>query len=330
MNRELGLIGRFEAVASVGTRECRVLSVNTKKNYVFWLRKFWEFVRRPGSQWTPGDVSAFIHWMAREGYGRVSRKQALCAIVYVFKNVLKADLGRLDLPALPPEKKVLKIIPTRSELVTLFHNMTGMARIMAGVMYGAGLRVMECCTLRMKDVDVGALTIRVHAGKGDKDRLALLPRALVPAIERQMNWRAALHERDLAEGAGYVDLPGRLRFKYRSAPRDLAWQFLFPSTAIRDGHRWHAVPEGVQKAISRAKRRAGILKRITPHTLRHAFCTHGMRAGNDPATMQDLMGHQSLETTMIYAHGDAARGVSPMDAPDLEPRPFAGGGFLVV
>jgi integron integrase len=317
MTPKPGLIATFNAVAVVNTPQRRALGKRTRETYLFWLRKFYNFVQTPASTWTGAEVERFLWSLHQQQYAAKSRKQALCALVYVFRHVLKVDVGTLNLPSMPREKKAIRIIPSRAEVARIFAGLHGQCRVMAGVMYGAGLRVTECCTLRVKDIDFDALTIRVHEGKGDKDRLCLLPRNLVAALQRQIAWRAALHERDLAEGAGFVDLPGRLAIKYKNAARDLRWQFLFPSTVVRGQRRWHTTPESIQGALRKAVQAAGILKTITPHTLRHAYCTHSLRAGNDAATVQQLMGHDHLETTMTYAHGDAARGVSPLDACDL-------------
>jgi site-specific recombinase XerD len=259
-------------------------------------------------------VGDWMHDLDRQGYSTVSRKQALCALAFVFRHVLKVELGALDLPSLPRERPPLKIIPTVDELCQIFAGLSGQARLMAGILYGAGLRVSECCTLRVKDVDFEAPCLMVHSGKGGKSRRALLPAMLVPGLRRQVAWRAALHDRDLAEGAGLVELPGRLAVKYPSAPSSLSWQFLFPSQLIRSRHRWHAVPETLQKALRAAVHGAGIAKLVTPHTLRHAFATHALRAGNDIRTVQELLGHENLETTALYLHADTPRGVSPLDA----------------
>jgi integron integrase len=316
-----GVIAKFQAVALVSTVNRQELSPRTQEAYLFWLRRFWRFVgRKPASEWTGADVEGFMARLVQEGYSDKSRRQSLCALVFVFKHVLEKDLGKLALPSHPKERKTVKIIPTREELARIFSGLHGQVRLMAGLMYGAGLRVKECCTLRVKDVDFSALTIRIHHGKGGKDRLCLLPMRLAEPLRRQIQWRAALQSRDLEAGAGWVDLPGRLASRYPRAARELAWQYLFPSTVLRDQRRWHAVPEAVQSAMRKAVRAAGILKPVTPHTLRHAFCTHALRSGNDPATVQELMGHDSLETTMLYAHGDHARGISPLDAGDLLPR----------
>lgn len=305
-----GFFEKFEVAASAYH-----LAKNTRSTYAFWIRKCWKDMHVPVSQWDGSLVERWMRKLDAQGYSWVSRKQALCAVVFVFKRILRADLGKLNLPPCPPKRQTLKTIPTREELARIFAGMRGQPRLMAGVMYGAGLRVEECCKLRVQDIDFENLTIRIWAGKGNKSRLTLLPVSLVPAIQRHLRWREALHECDLANGAGFVELPGRLANKYKNAPRELRWQFVFPSTHIRNQRRWHAVPEGVQKAMRRAVAAAGIHKRITPHTLRHAFTTHALRAGNDIRTIQELLGHESLETTMIYAHADAACGFSPLDLP---------------
>lgn len=289
------------------------LAKNTRECYLWHCRKAYGYIQQPVTQWTGEMVRSWLVEMERQRYSPVTRKQALCAIKFVFDHVLKRDLGQLDLPPMPKVRQTLRVIPSRSELVSIFQQMTGQARLMAGLMYGAGLRVGECCTLRVKDIDLEALTVHVWCGKGDKSRRTVLPRVMVTALQRHLQERRALHERDLAVGAGLVELPGRLAQKYRNAPRELAWQFVFPSTCVRDGYRWHATPESVAKQIRAAIHRLGITRRITPHTLRHAFATHAMRAGADPRTIQELLGHESLETTIIYLHGDQARGFSPLD-----------------
>lgn len=311
-----GLLETFRTLARVPAVGRPALRPRTIEVYTSHIRAFWRFAdRKRPAQWTGRDVSRWMYQLDADGYAPKSRGQALCAVVWIFKHVLHLDPGVLDLPAAPREHRRLKIIPTREELGAIFSRLRGQVRLMAALMYGSGLRVEECCQLRVQDIDFAALTIRVHGGKGDKDRLTVLPALLVPHLQRQLAWRAALHERDLAEGAGFVELPGRLAHKYRSAPAELRWQFFFPSTRVVEGRRWHAVPEGVQKAMRLAVKSAGITKAVTPHTLRHAFATHALRAGNDIATIQDLLGHESVETTMIYLHGDAARGVSPLDLP---------------
>jgi site-specific recombinase XerD len=298
------------------------LARRTTACYLGWAIHLHRHARKPASQWTGKDVQAWLWSLHEARYSSVSRKQALNAAAFVFKHVLKADMGRLELPPMPKIHQTLREIPTREELGRVFAGLRGPVKLMAGLMYGGGLRVGECCTLRVQDLDLARLTIRIHSGKGDKSRLTVLPALLVPAIERHLKWRASLHEIDLANGHGLVELPGRLAIKYPNAVRELRWQFVFPSTVVRGQYRWHTTDEAVAKQMRAAVRAAGITRRITPHTLRHAFATHAMRLGNDPRTVQDLLGHESLNTTMIYLHGDAARGISPLDvAPERKELP---------
>lgn len=305
----MGLIQKLQAAATE-----RSLGKSTVACYSFWARKFYGFCQKPASLWISEDVRVWMLNLADENYSAVSRKQALNSIVFVFKYVLKRDLGQLDLPPMPKVRKTLRVIPSREELGRIFAGLNGQVKLMAGLMYGSGLRVLcECCRLRVQDIDLEALTVRVQDGKGAKCRLTVLPVMLVPALRRHLAWRAALHDQDLAAGAGFVELPGRLAQKYPNANRELRWQWLFPSTVIRGQYRWHTTDEAISKQMRASIRAAGITKRVTPHTLRHAFATHAMQAGNDIKTVQDLLGHESLETTMIYLHGDAARGVSPLD-----------------
>lgn len=302
------------------------LAKKTRECYLWHCRKAYGYIQQPVTQWTSENVRAWLVEMETQRYSPVTRKQALCALKFVFDHVLKRDLGHLDLPPMPKVRQTLRVIPTRTEIVSIFQQMTGQARLMAGLMYGAGLRVGECCTLRVKDIDLENCTIHIWCGKGDKSRLTVLPRVMVTALQKHIQARRALHERDLAVGDGLVELPGRLAHKYRNAPRELAWQFLFPSTCVREGYRWHATPESVAKQIRASIHRLSITRRITPHTLRHSFATHAMRAGADPRTIQDLLGHESLETTMLYLHGDQAQGFSPLDVsipPPPNVLPFA-------
>lgn len=289
----------------------------------YWhvARQFYEFNgRKRATEWTGQDVRSFYIWKREKGYSRSDLKSVLCGMAYIFKHVLHVDMGRLDLPPMPPERKPLKIIPNREEIGRVLSGMKGHPRLIAGLLYGAGIRISESCTLRVQDIDFAALTIRVHGGgrsgdggKGDKSRLALLPTLLGPALQRQIEWRDALHKIDLSHGWGFVELPGMLAKKYLSANRELRWQYLFPSTVVRGQYRWHITPRAVQTQMKDAVDAAGLMKRITPHTLRHAFATHSMRLGNDIETVRVLLGHDSIETTAIYLHADAAQGVSPLD-----------------
>ena len=294
---------------------------NTQSCYEFWNRKFCKFVRIPARDWAGRDVRAFMLWLDDQNYSAVSRKQALNAIKFTFDHVLHAEMGKLDLPPMPEVRKTLRTIPTRDEIARILTGLNGQVKLMVALMYGSGLRVgCECCVLRVKDINIASKTIDVWDSKGMKCRRTVLPVLLIPAIQRHLAWRKALHEQDLAEGKGLVELPGRLAVKYKNANRELGWQWLFPSTVVRRQYRWHATDESVSKQMRKAIKAAGIVKRITPHTLRHGFTTHLFEAGCDPVTIKNLLGHEDFNTTMIYAHGDAANGFSPID---FGPRPVA-------
>lgn len=292
----------------------RSLLPNTRSTYHFWVKHFYRFNGLPASQWSGGHVRAWLLDMHHRDYSPVSRKQALNALVFVFRHVLARDLGDLNLPPMPRVRHTLRIVPDRDELGRIFAGMRGQSKLMAALMYGSGIRIGECVKLRVKDVDLAGLTVNVWFGKGDKCRRTILPVLLVPALRRHLAWLKSQHDLDLANGGGFVELPGRLAVKYRSALREFAWQWLFPSSIVRGQYRWHATDESLSKQMRAAVRAAGISKRVTPHTLRHAFATHAMQAGNDIRTVQELLGHEDLNTTAIYAHGDTASGISPLDA----------------
>ena len=303
---------------SVKFREAAIeqsLGRNTISCYAHWHRQFYLFCKVPASQWSGELVRRWMLHLHAQNYSPVSRKQALCAVKFVFDHVLKRELGSLDLPPMPKVRQTLRTIPNREEIGRIFAGLTGQTRLMAGLMYGAGLRVSECCHLRVQDIDLPALTVRVWDGKGGKCRLTVLPAVLVPAMQRHLAWVRATHDLDIARGAGLVELPGRLAQKYHHANREFRWQWLWPSSVLRGQYRWHATDEMVSKQMRAAVKAAGITKRITPHTLRHAFATDAMRAGNDIKTVQNLLGHHDLNTTAIYLRADAARGFSPMDVP---------------
>lgn len=289
------------------------LARNTIASYDNWHRHFYAFCKVRASEWSGELVRRWLVHLYDQKYSPVSRKQALCAVKFVFDYVLKRDLGRLELPPMPRIRHALRTIPSREELARVFAGLTGQSQLMAALMYGAGLRVGECCKLRVQDIDLAALTIRVWDGKGQKCRLTILPVLLVPALRKHLAWVQAVHDVDLSHGGGLVELPGRLAIKYRQANREFRWQWLFPSSVVRGQYRWHATDEMVAKQMRAAVKAAGIIKRVTPHTLRHGFATHAMQSGNDIKAVQELLGHEDLNTTAIYLHADAAKGTSPLD-----------------
>lgn len=287
---------------------------DTFEQYAFWIRKLYGVIRRPVSAWTGDDVTRGMVWLHDQKYSATSRKNALCAVVFMFRHVLKRDLGKLDLPPMPKQGKTLREVPTREEVGKIIMLLRGEFKLMAGLMAGGGTRVEETCELRVKDIDCEAQQIRIHRGKGNKSRLPPLPKVMIPALRAYIHGtRFELFQRDLAQGAGYVELPDRLDRKYKTANREYRWQFLFPSRKLQtNGYRWHITANAVQDELRKAVRLAGIIKRVTPHTLRHAFCTWALENGEEFETVRRWMGHEDANTTLIYAHTQH-RGSSPLD-----------------
>lgn len=230
------------------------------------------------------------------------------ALVFLYDAVLGQPLGVMTgLRRVQPRYRV-PVVLTTDEVKRILDLMEGTPRLMAEVMYGAGLRVNECVTLRIKDIDFGARVITVRSGKGGKDRSTVLPEQLIRPLQQHLLRVAALHQEDLAKGAGLAPLPNAIHRKYPSASASLAWQFVFPSSVLRpwgeSGRRvrWHTSDSSVQRPFRAALQRAGVLKHASVHTLRHSFATHLLSSGTDIRTIQLLLGHRNLQTTMIYTH----------------------------
>ncbi len=292
----------------------------TFDSYYGECRKMFNFCKKPASQWTGKDVEDYI-WKVLEAnnYSRSSRKSYLCAMAFCFRHVLNADMGKLNLPPMPAYRKSLKIIPSQNELREIFRRVAPQVRMALMLIYGGGPRVGEAVVLRIQDVDLAARTLRIMEGKNDKYRMTIIPECLIEPLKQFIAWRKTQWEKDVAQGAGLVELPHQLGKKYRNAAKEFRWQFLFPSAVRRGQFRWHMTDTHLAAELKLAVDAAGIVKRITPHTLRHAFATHALQSGNDIKTVQELLGHEDLNTTAIYLHADAARGVSPMDV-SLQPR----------
>lgn len=300
----------------------RALRKQTIKIYWFWTRKFFAFCgKRSSETWSGSDWQAFEQWLPTQDYSVSARVQARCTVNFLFRYVLKREVGYLGLPKLKRMKGTTRTIPSRDELDAIFEHLHGRDWLMGMLMYGALLRVGECCQLRVKDFDFANGKIDIFDGKGGKNRKAWLPRSLVEPLKEWIKARAELHAWDLKQGNGCVPMPGRLAVKYPSRSRELGWQYVFPSNDVKeDGCRWHATEKSMQVAVGKARKSAGVLKDVTPHTFRHAGATHGLRTpGNDIEVIRATLGHANLETTQIYIHADDVAGVSPLDAPLLQP-----------
>jgi integron integrase len=304
-------------------------SYRTEQAYVHWIERFIRFhgVRHPDTM-GGAEVEAFLTDLAVRGRVAAStQNQALAALLFLYHNVLEHDIGRLDaVRACRPKRvpSVLSHVEVRQLLDALDRLATSEPYgLMGRLLYGAGLRLMECCRLRMKDIDLNRGQLTVRGGKGDKDRFVMLPVAAREPLVKRMEWRSALHGADLSAGHGRADLPTALRRKFPNADHELAWQFVFASTRLsrdpRTGEvgRHHVHEAAVTRAVTVAVRSLGWSKRATCHTLRHSFATHLLEMGQDIRTVQELLGHNDVRTTMIYTHvmeKAAGRVRSPLDA----------------
>jgi integron integrase len=251
-----------------------------------------------------------------------TQNQAKSALLFLYRDVLKLELPWLDEVVVAKSAKRLPVVLTQVEVRALLNAMSGTMGLIAGLLYGTGMRLLEGLRLRVKDVEFSRREIIVREGKGNKDRVTVLPENLILPLKAHLEKVKALHERDLEAGFGEVFLPDALAVKYPNAARAWGWQFVFPSpvrsTDPRSGveRRHHVYETSVQRAVREAARAAGLHKPVTPHVLRHSFATHLLQAGYDIRTVQELLGHKDVSTTMIYTHvlNKGGRGVtSPLD-----------------
>jgi integron integrase len=300
-------------------------SRRTEEAYVFWVRRYVVFHgKRHPSQLGASDVTSFLSDLAVRGQVSPStQNQALSALLFLYRKVLRQEIGGLDEVVRAKRSIRVPLILSRGEVAMLLQAMHGTPALMAGLMYGAGLRLLECARLRVKDLDFSRGEITVHDGKGRKDRRTMLPESLIEPLRRHLALTQAQHAADLEAGHGTVELPGQLRRKYPSAESEWAWQWAFPATRFytcrRTGlrRRHHLHESAVQRALKDALRKARIAKPASCHTLRHSFATHLLEAGYDIRTIQELLGHNDVSTTMIYTHvlNRGGRGVvSPLES----------------
>ncbi len=301
----------------------RHYSRRTEKAYVAWIRRFIVFheKRHPSGMGAP-EVTAFLSSLAAAGVSASTQNQALSGILFLYGDVLGQPLEWMNDIVRARRPVRLPVVLSRGEVAALLSSLRGSAWLMASLMYGAGLRLMECAELRIKDVnfDLGELTIR--DGKGGKDRMTMLPAVVKGPLRDHLARVKMQHDLDLAAGRGSVALPGLLRAKYPNAPREWAWQWVFPATRFYvdtetgERRRHHLHESVVQRAVKEAAAAAGISRPATCHSLRHSFATHLLESGYDIRTIQDLLGHRDVSTTMIYTHvlNRGGRGVrSPLD-----------------
>jgi integron integrase len=299
-------------------------SIRTEYSYLDWARRYIRFhgLRHP-STLGPEAVEAFLTNLAVKGNVAAStQNQAKCALLFLYKEVLGIELPWLDGVVSAKRQPRLPVVLTREETALVLGRMNGVPGLVARLLYGSGMRILEGVRLRVKDLDLARGEVLVRDGKGGKDRVTVLPRALEQALNLQLEFARTLHAKDLVDGFGSVYLPHALERKYPSAAREWAWQYVFPADRIsvdpRSGvrRRHHLDEQWIQRAMRNALRETGIPKPATPHTLRHSFATHLLEDGYDIRTVQELLGHSDVRTTMIYTHvlNRGGRGVqSPLD-----------------
>ncbi|MEK6591801.1 MAG: integron integrase [Pseudomonadota bacterium] len=299
-------------------------SIRTEQSYIEWIKRFILFHgKRHPKEMGKAEVTAFLtHLAVRRNVAASTQNQALSAILFLYREVLELELEWVDGFERSKRPARLPVVLTLAEAHSVLAQLEGTKWLMASLLYGAGLRLMECLRLRVKDVDFGYGQILVRDGKGAKDRVTMLPAVLVEPLKAHLDKVRALHQRDLEAGYGAVYLPHALERKYPRAPREWGWQYIFPSRKLStDPHsgairRHHLDEDVLQRAVKEATRLADVRKPVSCHAFRHSFATHLLEAGYDIRTVQELLGHSDVSTTMIYTHvmNKGGRGVrSPLD-----------------
>lgn len=299
-------------------------SIRTEESYTRWIKRFILFHnKRHPQNMGAKEVNAFLNHLAvKRGVAASTQTQALCAIVFLYKQIFNRDLGTLDNLIRAKRKKNLPVVFTREEAGQVLTKMAGTHRLMANLLYGSGLRLMECIRLRVKDVDFGYSQVVVRDGKGNKDRVTMLPKTVAHDLKEHLKKVKKQPEEDLVKGYGSVYLPNALARKYRGADKSWGWQYVFPSSKIsvdpRSGvkRRHHVNQQYLHRSVKSAVQKSKIYKTASCHTFRHSFATHLIEDGYDIRTIQELLGHKDVSTTMVYTHvlSKGGRGVrSPVD-----------------
>ena len=299
-------------------------SIRTEQAYIDWIKRFiiYHRKRHPGEM-AEEEVAEFLTHLARHlNVAASTQNQALSALLFLYKEVLKHEIGWLEKVERAKKPPKLPVVLSRGEVKEIFEHLHGVPKLMACLLYGSGLRLMECVRLRIKDIDFALAQITVRDAKGGKDRITMLPLNLSEPLRRHLSRVKAQHEQDLEDGFGSVHLPFAFARKSPNAAREWGWQYVFPSSRLsidpRSGRKQrHHIAGGVlQSALKRAVNAAGIVKRANCHSLRHSFATHLLSRGYDIRTVQELLGHKDVSTTMIYTHVLNRPGIgvkSPLD-----------------
>jgi len=324
-------------------------SYRTEQTYKDWIKRYILFHgKRHPKDMGVQEIQAFLtHLAIEKNVSASTQNQALSAILFLYRHILHQEIQFPTDIVRAEKSRTLPTVLTHTEALAVINHLTGVTKLMTQILYGSGLRLMECIRLRVKDIDFGNRQIIVRDGKGEDDRVTILPDSIIPALRNQIQTVQRIHQTDLADGFGEVYLPHALAAKYPNASRELIWQYLFPASQLSrdprlsspsgrgaggegkhsspsgrgaggEGYRrHHADPSLLQKAIRAAAKAAGIQKPVSPHTFRHSFATHLLQNGYDIRTVQELLGHKDVKTTMIYTHVLQRGGLavkSPLDA----------------
>ncbi|MBU2621698.1 MAG: integron integrase [Proteobacteria bacterium] len=300
-------------------------SLSTEKTYCDWISRYIKYhkCKRHPSEMGKREIEDFLSHLATDlKVSASTQRQALNAIVFLYKLVLDISIDEQLSPVKARKHRRSPVVMTKNEVIKVLGNISGTRLLMAKLLYGCGLRLMECVRLRIQDVDIERNLIYVRAAKGNKDRTVNLPANIKDEIRHHVSRVRELHNKDLAEGFGEVYIPEALSRKYPNAKMEFRWQYVFPSKKIsvdtRSGvaRRHHVLESGLQKAVKTAVDRAGLTKRVSCHTFRHSFATHLLENGNNIRVVQELMGHADVKTTEIYTHvmeKDISKALSPLD-----------------
>ena len=285
------------------------MALKTERSYIMWVQKYISFLAQ-----LPVDISSeekferYMTHLAVECHVSAStQNQAFSALLFLYRHVLKQDIKGVEGKRARRDKYIPAVL-TRDEVSDILSKMQGINKLIASLIYGCGLRVMEALRLRVKDVDFGQMSITLRDTKGHADRVVMLPGSLVEELQEQVEKAAAIHKKDLCDGYGSVEMPHSLAKKYPGDAYSVAWQFVFKGANIstcprtNEKRRHHVFPTSIQRAVRNAVRQSGIKKKASCHTFRHSFATHLIESGYDIRTVQELLGHKSVETTMIYTH----------------------------
>ncbi len=285
-------------------------SKKTEEAYVGWIKRFILFHnKRHPNEMGKEEIQKFInHLSVEQNVSSSTQNQALQAILYLYKNVLKKEVGWLEDIKHATRIKHLPVVFSKAETAKILSNLSGVVKLIVSLMYGTGMRLGEVLKLRVKDIDFEMNQIIVRDGKGEKDRITLLPQKLIPELKEHLRKVKNLHQRDLKDGSGKTKLPYALARKYVNADKEFGWQYVFPASGFvydkesKLKYRYHIHESVIQKAVKESIKKCGITKPGSPHTFRHSFATHLLEMGQDIRTIQELLGHKSVKTTMIYTH----------------------------